>query len=270
MIPGMMGVAAFQLNMTITQGMAYTVDPDRHIVASYGYAVRLMELPQAIFGLSLATFLLTSLSGFASDKKYPEFRTTLRQGLGYMAFANLLASVLLLVLSKPIIRLIYEHGKFGPLATDRAAFALACLSPGLIAFSAVNILARAFYALGDTQTPMKISCVCLGLNVLFVLWLLKPLEQGGMGIANSMSACFNVWLLFYALRRKLSKLELSGLRHSIFTMAAAAIGAGELAWLTSRLWESYLGGGTIPLKIGAVFVPASHLGRRMISRCCFG
>jgi putative peptidoglycan lipid II flippase len=255
MVPGMMGVAAFQLNMLITQGMAYSVDPDRHIVASFGYAVRLMELPQGIFGLSLATFLLSSLSGFAAEKKYPEFRATLRQGLGYMALANLLASILLLVLSRPIIRLIYEHGKFGPLATDRASFALACLSPGLIAFSTVNILARAFYALGDTQTPMKISCVCLGLNIVFVLWLLKPLEQGGMGIANSMSACFNVWLLFYGLRRKLSRLELSELRHSLVTMLGAAIGAGEIAWLISRYWENHFGGQTVTLKIGAVFVP---------------
>ena len=63
---------------------------------------------------------------------------------------NLIASVLLVVLAEPIIRLIFEHGQFDAGSTQRASFALACLAPGLVAFSMVNVVARAFYALGDT------------------------------------------------------------------------------------------------------------------------
>src|SRR3989449_10317650 len=99
-----------------------------------------------------------------------------------------MASLRLLLLAEPIIRLIFEHGKFDEGSTERAAFALACLAPGLVAFSMVNVLARAFYALGDTQTPMKISVVCLGLNLVFALWLILPLRQGGLGIANTLTA----------------------------------------------------------------------------------
>ena len=108
MLPGIMGVAAFQINVLLTQGIAFWRGPE--IIASFNYAVRLMELPQGIFGISLATFLLPTLSGLAAEKKYPEFRATLGQGLGYLVFINLLASVLLLTLAEPMMRLLFERG----------------------------------------------------------------------------------------------------------------------------------------------------------------
>src|SRR5580658_1808806 len=79
MIPGTIGVAAFQLNVTVVLAVAFWVNPQ--IVASFNYAVRLMELPQGMFGISLATYLLPTLSGLAAEKKYPEFRSTLRHGV---------------------------------------------------------------------------------------------------------------------------------------------------------------------------------------------
>src|SRR5207344_2218440 len=154
----------------VTQVFSYWVDET--IVSTFNYSVRLMELPQGMFGISLATYLLPTLAGLAAEKKYPELRATLGQGLGYLAFANTIASVLLVVQAEPIVRLLFQHGNFTPLDTKNVGFALACLAPGLIAFSVVNILARAFYALGDTMTPMKISTACLALNVVFTLWLI--------------------------------------------------------------------------------------------------
>jgi putative peptidoglycan lipid II flippase len=104
--PAILGVAAYQLNVLATQSMAFWTGGE--IVASFNYAVRLMELPQGLFGISLATYLLPTLSGLAADKKYPEFRTTLQQGVGYLIFINLLASVLLFTLAEPIVRLLFE------------------------------------------------------------------------------------------------------------------------------------------------------------------
>jgi len=258
MIPGMMGVAAFQLNVVLTQGIAWVVDPK--IVASYDYAVRLMEFPQGVIGISLATFLLPTLAGLAAEKRYPDFRATLKEAFGYLVFANLIASVLLAVLAEPIVRLLFEGNEFTPLSTKRAAFALACLAPGLIAFSAVNILARAFYALGDTRTPMMISSFCLTVNVVFVLGLVGAFAQGGLGIANTVSSILNVVLLLYALARKLKFLDLGSLRNDLVPMAASVIVAGELALLTSRFWESSIGHSTIAEKAGAVFVPMAAAG----------
>src|SRR5438132_2904014 len=258
MIPGALGVAAFQVNVLLTNGLAFWVD--RQIVASFDYAVRLMELPQGVFGISLATYLLPTLSGLAAEKKYAEFRGTLQQGLSYLIFVNLIASVLLVVLAEPIIRLIFEHGKFDEGSTQRASFAMACLAPGLVAFSMVNVLARAFYALGDTETPMKISVVCLGLNLIFALWLILPFRQGGLGIANTLTACCNVGLLIYALSRKLKRLEMAPLLQALPAKLGSAFVAGAAAWVAGHYWQRSLGPDGLPARLGAVFVPMTLAG----------
>ncbi len=74
-------------------------------------------------------------------------------------------------------------------------------------------------------------------------------------MANTLSSLFNVGLLFYAFRRKLRGLDLTSLARQVVPMILAAGVAGECAWLTSRTWERSLGAGSLPLKLGAVFVP---------------
>jgi putative peptidoglycan lipid II flippase len=177
-----------------------------------------------------------------------------------MLFANLIASVLLLVLAEPIVRLIYEHGKFSSGATERVTFALVCLAPGLVAFSTVNILARAFYALGDTKTPMKISAFCLVLNLPLSFFLVWQFRQGGLGIANTITSLMNVGLLAFALRRKLKTLEWGELKKTLPLLTVATTLAGVAAWFGLRAWEMHLGHATFPLKLGAVFVPAGAAG----------
>jgi putative peptidoglycan lipid II flippase len=253
MIPGTIGVAAFQLNVVITYGFSFWVEDE--IISSFNYAVRLMELPQGVFGVSLATYLLPTLSGLAAEKKYPEFRSTLGQGLGYLLFVNLLASIILLVLAEPMIRLLFERGRFDSYATSRAALALAWLAPGLVAFSMVNILARGFYALGDLKTPMKISVFCLGLNAVLAIALVWRFRQAGLGAANTVTSIINVALLLFALRKKLAKLDLAGVLHYVPALLGAAILAGGAAWFALRLWTRQLGHETLLLKAGEVFVP---------------
>jgi putative peptidoglycan lipid II flippase len=253
MVPGMFGVAAFQFNVLTTTGLAWYVDPT--IIASYDYAVRLMEFPQGIFGVSIATFLLPALAGLAAEKKLPEFRATYRQAIEFLIFGNLVASILLVVLAKPMVRLLFQHGNFDALSTERAAFALACLGPGLVAFSMVHITARAFYALGDTQTPARISTFCLALNVVFGLLLIPIMRQGGMGAANTLSAAVNVGLLVFGLRKKLGRLDLAGFKTFMIQVSGASILAGLAAYATSVFWESRLGSATLWLRFGAVFGP---------------
>jgi putative peptidoglycan lipid II flippase len=253
MIPATIGVAAFQINVLITQGLGFWYGAE--IVASFNYTVRLMEFPQGVFGVSLATYLLPALSGLAAEKNFSEFRMTLKQGLSYLTFVNLITSAVLLVLAEPIVRLIFERREFTEEATRRVSLAVASIAPGLVFFSVVNILARAFYALGDIKTPMRISIVCLTLNVVFALFLIGPFQEAGLGFANTMSAGFNVWLLSYALRLKLKSLEMAALRHSFLVMFGAAVLGGESALLVSQVWEKTLGHLDLFTRIGAVFVP---------------
>ncbi|MFM2295296.1 MAG: putative peptidoglycan biosynthesis protein MurJ [Verrucomicrobiota bacterium] len=258
MLPATLGVAAFQFNVVITNIVSYWVDD--YVVASFQYAVRLMELPQGLFGISLATYLLPTLAGLASEKKYDEFRGELRQGVSYLTFTNLIASVLLVVLAEPIIRLLFERGKFDAFSTQQATLALTYLAPGLIAFSIVNILARAFFALGDMRTPMKVSVFCLVLNLILAITLVWKLKQSGLAIANTITSLVNVGLLTFALRKKLKTLAWAELRATIWPLLFGGLLAGVAAWLGLRAWELHLGHATLALKIGAVFAPALAAG----------
>ena len=260
MIPGTIGVASYQINVLLTQGLAFFLGTG--IVIQFQYAVRLMELPQGVFGISLATFLLPTLAGLAAEKKFDDFRTTLRQGLAHLLFVNWLASVLLVVLAEPIIRLIFERGQFAiDGATVPVSIALACLAPGLILFSTVNVLARAFYALGDTKTPMQVSIFCLVVNLIltaaFLVMFKQGYKQGALGVANSLSAGCNAVLLTVALRKKLKHLAWAELRRPLVALAAAGVVAGWVAWLGAHFWERQLGHANLGLKIGAVFGPAT-------------
>lgn len=253
MIPGTLGVAAYQINMLVTQSIAFGVSPT--IVASYNYAVRLMELPQGVFGISIATFLLPTLSGYFAEKNIDKFRSTLRNGIEHLVLVNMLASVLLTFLAEPIVRLLFERGQFSALSTQRVALALMFLAPGLVAFSTINILARAYFATGDTQTPMKTSVFCFAVNIVFTVLLVKPLQQAGMALANTATAFINVYLLYYGLRKKLNTTGLEGLRKYVLLITAISLFSGEVAYWISKLWGSHIGHLTLYHRLGEVFIP---------------
>jgi putative peptidoglycan lipid II flippase len=255
MIPSAVGVAAFQLNVMLTQTMAFGENKD--IVAEFFYAVRLMELPQGVFGLSLATFLLPTLSALVVEKNFGQFRVTLRQAVGHLLFVNLLASVLLFTLAEPIIRLLFERGRFNAESTQNVSFALVCLVPGLVSFSLVNIFVRAFYAMSDIQTPMRISVFCLCINLLFTAAFLFGLHlgPGALGVANSLSSICNLGLLIFALRKKLRTLEMAETVAQLPRLAAAGLLAGLLAWYGRCFWEGHFGHARLILQLGEVFVP---------------
>lgn len=253
MIPGTIGVAAFQFNVVLINAVAFWVDGS--IVAAFDTAVRLMEFPQGVVGISLATYLLTTLSGLAAEKNYDSFRAHLLEGLGYLIFMNLLAAVLLLVLAEPIVRLLFQRGSFTALSTQLVKSSVIGLAPGLVAFSTVNILARAFYALGDTKTPMRISVACLLINLVISLLLLHPFREFGLGLANSITAFVNLWLLGRVLRKKLSKLDYSALQPVIVSSLAAALAAGIVAAASYWLLDRRFGHALLWQRAVQVFVP---------------
>jgi putative peptidoglycan lipid II flippase len=255
MIPSAIGVAAFQINTMLTQTLAF--GHNKEIVTHFYYAVRLMELPQGVFGLSLATFLLPTLSGLAVEKNFPEFRATLRQGVNYLIFVNLLAAALLFTMAEPIIRLIFEHGKFTAESTQHVSMGLVCLAPGLVSFSLVNMVVRAFYALEDIKTPMRISIFCVAFNFLFTAFFLycTDLGAGSLGVANSLSSFCNLGLLLFALRKKLRVLEMKETVAQFPRLAIAVVLAGLGTWLLRLLWQNKMGHATFVLKLGEVFLP---------------
>jgi putative peptidoglycan lipid II flippase len=251
--PTVVGVAAFQLNTVLCQGFAYS--HGREIVSSFNYAVRLMELPQGVVGVSLATVLLPELSGLVAEKKFPEFRNTLSEGLRQVIFLTLLPAVLLLTLAEPMVRLLFERGAFAAASTDRVGFMLACLTPGLLAFSLNNILARAFYALGDTATPMRISLASIVVNLLAAFTSVTLYPRAGLAIANSISAIVNCALLIYALKRAQPKFSLRAFQPTVLRMLLAATVAAVAAYAARLGCSRWIGHASLVTRIAEVFLP---------------
>jgi putative peptidoglycan lipid II flippase len=104
---------------------------------------------------------------------------------------------------------------------------------------------------------MKISILCLGLNLIFALWLVQPYREAGLAVANTLSATFNTLLLLYALRRKLSRVGMTQIVKTLLVLLPSALAAGLVAAGLAWLWDKQLGHKSFPVKLGAVFIPGS-------------
>jgi putative peptidoglycan lipid II flippase len=176
------------------------------------YADRLVEFPLGIFGIAVATAALPTLSEAAARRQTGALRETLSFSLRLSAFVSLPAAVGLFVLSEPIVRVLYQHGRFGPTETAGTAGALAVYATGLVGFSASKIAVQAFYALGDTRTPVKISLATMTLNSALAALLARPLGHIGLALATSAAALVSAVLLTVLLRRRLPGPPVPGAR----------------------------------------------------------
>jgi putative peptidoglycan lipid II flippase len=112
-----------------------------------------------------------------------------------MLMLNIPATAGLLVLATPIVRFIYEHGRFTPADTAATAAALAFYAPGLVGYSAVKLMSPAFYALGNSRIPVIASAASVGVNVLLNLTLLRHLGHRGLALGTALAALTNAGIL---------------------------------------------------------------------------
>jgi putative peptidoglycan lipid II flippase len=155
------------------------------------------------------------------------------------------ASLGLILLRFPLIRFLYEGNEFTAHSTELVAWALLWYSAGLVGHSLVEVLARAFYALQDTRTPVAVGATAMGLNILFSIVFLQLFRQwgwlphGGLALANSLATSLEMTGLLILMRRKLGGLEGRRVLRSLGQAGLGALGmslalAGWLA-LTPRL-----------------------------------
>jgi putative peptidoglycan lipid II flippase len=205
MVPGTVGLAAVQVNVFVN--MVLATGQGTGAVSWLDYAFRLMYLPIGLFGVSIATAAVPTISSFAARDDVAGMRATVSSGLRLMLMLNVPATVGLIVLASPIVRLIYERGRFTPEDTAATAAALMCYAPGLIGYSAVKIASPTFYALRDSRTPVAISMLSVAANVAFNLALVQVLGYRGLALGTALSALLNAGVLLWLLRGRLDGLE---------------------------------------------------------------
>jgi putative peptidoglycan lipid II flippase len=241
MAPAIIGSAALQVNFLVS--VAFATGVAEGAVVWLGNAQRLIYLPIGIFGVAISTATLPVTARAAAMENLGEFRRTLVSSLRLTLLLTIPSAVGLIILSRPIIALIYQYGRFTSSDTNQTAKALAYYAIGLAAFSLVRVLAPSFFALRDTRIPMIASLLSIVINYAVAKFTVDYMEKGHVGLAlsNSAVSIVNFAILFFFMRRKLDGIEGRGILSTFakVTLASAAMGAVCL-FLSGRI-ENYLG-----------------------------
>jgi putative peptidoglycan lipid II flippase len=236
--PGVVGLAAVQINLLVNSILA--TREGTSAVSALNYAFRLMYLPIGIFGVSIATAVIPTLSRHAAKNDAAGMRDTVSNGLRMMLMLNVPATVGLVVLATPIVALIFEHGRFTPAHTAATAGALACYAPGLVGYSAVKIAVPSFYALHDSRTPALVSGATVLLNVVLNIMLVRVMGFTGLALGTAVSAMVNAALLLWLLRSRLGGLDERRITGSFVRIAAASLAMGVAAWAADSALAAWL------------------------------
>ena len=226
--PGTVGLAAVQINAFVNTVLA--TGQGTGAVSWLNYAFRLMYLPIGLFGVSIATAAMPTIAAMAARDDHAGMRDTVSSGLRMMLMLNVPATVGLVALATPIVSLVFERGHFTAADTPATAAALMFYAPGLLGYSAVKIASPTFYALRDSRTPVLISALSIGVNVVLNLTLVRVLGYRGLALGTALSALLNAGVLLALLRRRLHGLDgarilvaLAKISVASALMAAAAV-----------------------------------------------
>jgi putative peptidoglycan lipid II flippase len=231
--PGTIGLAATQVNLFVNTWLA--AQEGTGAVSWLQLTFRLMYLPIGLFGVSIATATTPAISRQLALGDRTTVRKTIADGLVLMMMLNVPATIGLIVLAEPIIRLMYERGAFLPSDTIAAAAALQFYAVGLLGYSVVRIASPAFYALGQSRIPVAISVITVLANAALNYGLVHVMGYRGLALGTSIAALLNASLLLMMLSRRLGGIEgraIAGglVRIAIATavMGAATVGIHDL------------------------------------------
>jgi putative peptidoglycan lipid II flippase len=245
--PGTLGLAATQINLMVNMFLA--TGEGRGAQTWLDLAFRLMYLPIGLFGVSIATAVLPAVSRHVVAGDTRASRETVADGLALMMALNVPATVGLIVLSVPIVRVIFEHGRFLPADTLATAAALQFYAIGLVGYSVVRIASPTFYALGRNRTPVIVSIVTVLVNAVLNYALVRAMGYRGLALGTSLAALFNATVLFVLLRQALDGLKGRRLASSFIRIAAASAVMGTVAALVDRQLSNVLPAHPIPWQI---------------------
>jgi putative peptidoglycan lipid II flippase len=245
--PGTLGLAATQINVFVNTVLA--TGEGEGAVSWLGYAFRLMYLPIGLFGVSVATATLPAVSRQVAQNDEATARRTVADGLSLMLMLNVPATVGLMVLAIPIVRVIFERGAFTPADTVATAAALQFYAVGLLGYSVVRIASPIFYALGRNRTPVAVSAVTVLVNAGLNIALVQVMGFRGLALGTSLAALFNAGTLLVLLRRRLAGLEERRIGSSLLRITAAAALMGAATVGTDLLLSQWLPGSGLAAQI---------------------
>jgi len=211
-------------------------------ISALYYADRIAQLPLGVVGIAIGTALLPLLARQLRAGQAESAMANQNRAIEFGLLLSLPAAVALWLLSDPIIRVLFERGRFGPDDTVRTASALAAFVIGLPAFVLVKALTPGFFAREDTRTPLYIAIVAIVVNVALNVFFLygTNLAQVGIALATSLSGWLNAAMLAVVLRRRDHWIADRRLLSRSWRMLAATAGMGVVLWMALAVLDPVL------------------------------
>jgi putative peptidoglycan lipid II flippase len=231
MAAAVVGLSATQVNIVVNSIFA-----SREAAAATWLqnAFRLMQLPLGVFGVAIATVAGAGVAQRAAARDLESVKQTIGSALRLVAFLNVPSAVGLAVLARPIISLLFEHGRFGAVDTTATGEALACYALGLYAYSGVKVFAPAFYALDRARVAVWGSILGMAANVALNVALYPVLGFRGVALGTSLAAGINFAVLAWAWRRQYGSLGGKGTVQQLGKVILASVVLAAAAWGAER------------------------------------
>jgi putative peptidoglycan lipid II flippase len=254
MPPRVLGLSAVQINALVTVSLASGIAGG---VSAINNAFAIMILPLAVIAQAIGTALFPAISAHAARGEHDQFARSFTQALSVSIALSAPASVGLIILGQPIIRILFERGAFDAQSTEWVAFALAMYSAGLIGHAVLELVTRAFYALKDSVRPAIFAVGSVIVNIALSLALLRAFEAagllpfGGLALANSIATALEAIALYFLLLRRETRIQSRAIASTFLKslFAAVLMGLVLLAWMG-------IAGASLPATLAAMILGA--------------
>lgn len=199
--PVLIGVAVNQVNTLVDRTLASTLPVGT--VSALNYSNKLISFVVAIFITSISSVIYPILSQLSHDNNKERFISSVIKSINCVIILILPITVGTMVLSLPIVRVLFERGAFDERGTSLTAIALTMYSIGMVAYGLRDVLGKIFYSLQDTKTPMVNGVIAMGVNMVMDVVFIKFWGLGGLTLATSLSSMACIMLLFRSLKKKI-------------------------------------------------------------------
>ena len=275
MAPAFFGMGVYQINFFVDTVFATSSRMPAGSVTSLYIADRVMELVLGSYAIAMSTALLPTMSKQAAEGQVEEMKHTFAFSLRIVSFITIPAAVGLILLRRPIVQVLFEHGRFVAESTALTAHALLFYSVGLPAYAAIKLVTPMYYSTQDTATPARVGAYALVLNIAlntcFLFLLLRYHANATPALASSLTAYFNFALLFLIFRKRYGRLGGRAISLSMTKMAVCAVAMAGVCLAALRYADFHMSESLV-LRAGllaATIVAATgiYFGLAWILRC---
>lgn len=224
--------------------------------AALKYANLIALTPLGIISNMILVPMLPVFSRLAAPENWDELKTRIRQGLLLSALTMLPLTAILVTLAPPIVRFIYQRYAFDQAASDIVAPVLMAYGLGMFFYLGRDVLVRVFYALGDGNTPFRISLFNIFLNAGLDFFLVNFFQTPGLVFATIGVNITSMGVMLWVLNRRLNGLPFLKWGKIFLILVIGALLAGVASWGSSFLWEEWLGNSNLILETGQLIFPS--------------